>query len=392
MRIALISTHDTGENAGALRPAYMRFGGARIVERQLDLALATGCKTIACLASTVGREVIELQHRSENAGAKFVALRDPLALAGLVTAADDLMVIAPGLLPDEAVVLRHAGKPAVLAFHADAAVPLGYERIDADLAWAGVLFVRGAAVERLAELPPDSDIPSALLRIALQSGVRPVVLDHSLLDEGAWHLNATQAQLEEREARWIRSHSELAPFTAPGLAVSERMGARIAHDVLGKPSARVPWIGAAVAGIVALGLAILEMPAIGLGFAALGTIFASMGEVIERIGQGGKADGQRTMLARVVDGLLDPILVILIALASPEAEGWLRLFVPAVLFGLLHLGRRWARARWRRTYADRVTLAIMLAPAAFFGLVQPVAAVLALAVLISLFFAPPASE
>ena len=79
------------------------------------------------------------------------------------------------------------------------------------------------------------------------------------------------------------------------------------------------------------------------------------------------------------------MLVILIALASPEDTGWLRLFVPAILFGLLHLGDRISVPRWRRSYADRVLLTVMLLPAVILGVTQPVVAVLSLAILVTLF-------
>ena len=109
----------------------------------------------------------QLQHRAEAAGARFIAIREPRKLSGIVTANDELLVLAPGVLPDEDAVMRHLAKPCVLVFPADPAVQRGYERIDLHFAWAGALVVRGTAVEQLAQLPGDVDTPSALLRIAL---------------------------------------------------------------------------------------------------------------------------------------------------------------------------------------------------------------------------------
>ncbi len=387
MRIALLSTIDDLPRPGQLRAAFAQFAGARVVERQLDLALAMECETIACLVDAVGREVIELQHRAERAGARFVALRDPRPLGGIVTAADELLVLATAVLPDEAAVGRHLTKPAVLVFPADPGVALGYERIDAEFAWSGVMLARGAIVEQLLELPPDTDAPSALMRIALQSGTRIHPLEKRLLDEGAWHLRAESEALAEREARWIRGHAQLAPFSAPGLAVSERMGARLAQDLLGTAGARMPWFASAGAGGIALTLAAFGMSAIGLGFGALMAMFAAMGLAIERIGQAGQLKARRSLVARAIAWLTDPILIALLGLSAPEATGWLRWFVPIMLFGLLHLGERFAAPRWRASYADRVLLGFVLAPLAFFGFAQPIAALLSLLVLISLFFA-----
>ncbi len=392
MRVALLSTLDHSPALGRIRPAFRHFAGSRIIERQVDLALAADCGTIACLVDGIGREVIEAQKRAEAAGVRFVAMQETRPLSGLVSAADEIFVVGAGLLPADEVVLKHSVRPSVLVFPAEDAVPLGYERIDAEFAWAGVFLAHGSAVERLAELPPDADVISALLRIALQSGVRIQPIEKRLLDEGRWHLDPTAEQLDEREQQWIRDHAAAASFAAPGLAVSERIGARLAKDVLGGRWARVPAILAGLSGVVAMSLALLGWEITALGFGALMAMLGSAGETVERIALAGQAAAKRSALARTIDWLTDPVLAILIALASPEDTEWLRLFVPVVLFGLLRLGHRTVRFRFRETYRDRVALSLLLLPAAFLGIVQPVTAVLVLLVMLSLFFAPTSGE
>jgi hypothetical protein len=371
-----------------LRAPFRDFAGSRIIERQVDLALAAGCETIACLVEGVGREVIEAQRRAERAGARFVPLQEARPLSGLVSIADELFVIASGLLPDEVTLLRQTARPGILVFPAQDAVPRGYERIDAEFAWSGVMVTQGANVERLSELPPDADIVAALLRIALQTGTRTVPIEKRLLDEGLWHISPNDAELTDRQARWISSHATPAPFTAPGLAISERIGVRLARDILGGKGARVPALVAGLAGVLALSLGILGYPLAALGFGALMAIFGAAGETVERIARAGQVGARRSALTKTIDWLLDPILAILIALASPEDTEWLRLFVPVVLFGLLRLAEFRGGSKWRDSYRDRVALALILLPAAFFGVVQPVSAVLALIVLISLFRLP----
>lgn len=392
MRVALLSILDHSPAFGRLRPAFRQFAGSRIIERQVDLALAVGCETIACLVDGIGREVIEAQRRAETAGARFVAIQNPRPLSGLVSAADELFVVGPGVLPAEDIVIRHSSRPAVLVFPAEDAVPLGYERVDAEFAWAGTLLAHGSCVERLSELPPDADVVSSLLRIALQSGVRIQPLEKRLIDEHRWHLDPSAEELSEREQHWIHAHAAPASFVAPGLAVSERIGARLAKDVLGGRWARVPAIAAAVSGVIALSLALWGwvLPALGMG--AVMALLGVVGETVERISLAGRTVVQRTALAKAIDWLTDPVLAILIAMASPEDTEWLRLFVPAVLFGLLRLGHRWAGPKWRDSYRDRVALSLLLIPAAVFGVVQPIVAALALIVLLTLFFAPTKGE
>ncbi|WP_197470434.1 hypothetical protein, partial [Erythrobacter sp. HI0019] len=107
------------------------------------------------------------------------------------------------------------------------------------------------------------------------------------------------------------------------------------------------------------------------------------------IDEDGQVRPRVPLLVQALAILIDPVIVLLIVLASPEDTAWLRLFVPAVLFGLLHLGERLVQRDWRRSYADRVMLTALLIPAALFGVIQPAAAVLALGALVSLFLTAP---
>lgn len=392
MRVALLSTLDDTAASGQLRAAYRNFAGSRIIDRQIDLALAAGCETIACLVEGIGREVAEAQRRAEQAGVRFVAMQQPRALSGLVTASDELFILGSGVLPADDIVLRHLTRPVILAFPAEDAVPRGYERIDLEFAWSGALLAPGTIVERLAEMPPDSDVVSSLLRLALQSGVKILPIERRLLEEGQWHLDPSIADLVEREERWIKTHASPAAFTAPGLAVAERIGARFARDTLGTKGARLPAIGAAISGIGALGLAIFGMPVPALALGSFMAVLGAAGETVERIARAGQFAARRSALAKALDWLTDPVLVVLIAAASPEDTGWLRLFVPVVLFGLLRLGAGLRRDRWRASYRDRIAISAALVPFAFFGLAQPITAILALLVLLSLFLAPQRGE
>ncbi len=389
MRIALLSVLDGQADPRKVPAPFRMLAGARLVERQLDIALSAGCETIACLANAVGREVIDLQHRAEAAGARFIAVRDPRKLSGLVTANDELLVLAPGILPEEDPVLRHLSKPCILVFPEEPAISRGYERVDAQFAWAGALLTRGNAVENLAQLPGDIDAPSALLRIALQSGVRTHPLEVRLLEEHAWLRDPSPEELATRERSWVSGHADVAPFTAPGLAIAERMGVRLAQDTMGGRLPRILALSTVLAGVMALALAIAGWLLPAFGAVAVAALLFAMEEVVRRVSNAGQVRPRVPSLIQAITILFDPLLVILIALSSPEDTGWLRLFVPAVLFGLLHLGERLSMARWRRSYADRVVLTALLIPAAFLGVIQPLVAVLSVAVLITLFLTSP---
>ncbi len=388
MRIALLSTLDRNPNPGGPRSAFANFAGAMIVERQLDLAMKLGCERVACLVEAVGSEVIQLQHRAETAGVKFRAIRQPSRLGGMVTADDELLVFAPGLLPNDDAVEAALERKAVLAFPAELAVPLGYERIDLELAWSGVMLLPGSVVERLGDLPEDVDVPSSLMRLGLQSGTRIAALDRDLLAQGNWHLDADRETLELREKQWIDAQRRQIAFRAPGLAVAERAGARLARDVLGNAGQSIPAILAGSAAIGALGAGALGYVFIGLVLATLTALFAHMGGVVERIARLGRPRVRENPLLRLLHHAIDPIFIALLFIGAPAEFGILGGFVPLVLFGMLRLGERHSSKIWRATYADRIILGMLLAPAAFLGFSTEMAAAIALLVLATRFFGP----
>ncbi|WP_100261240.1 hypothetical protein [Qipengyuania seohaensis] len=371
-----------------MRPAFVPFAGARVIDRQLDLALSLGCEAVACMADGIGREVIELQHRAERAGAKFMALREPAKLSGLVTATDEILVIASGVLPDAATTERLLTKPAVIAFPADIAVPAGFERIDPEFAWSGVLLTRGNLVERLVEMEPDIDVPSVLMRLALQSGTRLVPAERKLVDENDWTIDATREGLAARELRWIEAQREPVSFHAPGIAIAERAGTRLARDIVGGRGENGPVVASGVFTLFSIAAGAFSMPAVGLALVTMAALFARMGRVVERVANKGQVAAKRSPLLKLLESSLDVIFILLIYLASSEESELTRVFVPLVLLGLLRLGERHGSEVWRRTYADRILLGFLLAPAAFLGFGAQAAAAIALLVLVTRFFGP----
>lgn len=386
MRIALLSTLDRNPAPGNPRSAFANFAGAMIVERQLDLALKLGCERIACLVDAVETEVIQLQHRAESSGMKFRAIRQPSRLSGMVTADDELLVIAPGLLPDDEAAQEQLERKAVLAFPAEIAVPLGYERIDLELAWSGIMLLPGSTIERLGELPGDVDVPSALMRLGLQAGVRIAPLDRELLAQGLWHLDPDRAALDLREKQWIDAQRRNIAFRAPGLAVAERAGARLARDLVGNAGQSIPAFLAGSSAIGAMGAGAFGYVFVGLVLATLAALFTHMGGVVERVAKLGRPKAKSNPLLRVLNHAIDPIFIALLFFGAPAEYGILGLFVPVVLFGLLLLGERHSSRQWRTTYADRVILGLMLLPAALFGFSTEMAAAIAMLVLATRFF------
>jgi hypothetical protein len=208
LRLAILSAlADSFGNAGASaggRPALRRFAGKTVLAHQLDCAALLGCERVICLAGALGPDIGAARAYAERAGLRFDIVESIVRLAASVTADDDVVLFADGVLPDRtALVEALGGRSAVLAFPAEPALALGFERLDAERAWTGALRMRGAEVARLADLPPDCDLASSLLRIALQSGVRIIELDAAPLADGAWQRRVQRHAGMEAERHWI---------------------------------------------------------------------------------------------------------------------------------------------------------------------------------------------
>src|SRR3569623_856203 len=145
---------------------------------------------------------------------------DPALLAELRQAFVESLEHHDGLLlaPDEAQKAL-AGGAGVLVLPVEAGLAAGFERIDLNHAWAGVLAMHGRLVERIAELPPDCDPVSGLLRIALQGRVPKRVLPEAVLTEERWALVRTRHQLAALDPGWIQRHAAASAWRAPGKAL-----------------------------------------------------------------------------------------------------------------------------------------------------------------------------
>ncbi len=399
MRVALIfatetAGHDAGHASGLPR-AFLRVGGATLARHQLGLALALGCERVICIAPALDAHLVALQHMAEAARARFHVLTGARGLVSLVSAADEVIALADGLLawPDLALPLLEAG-PGVLVQPIETGLGAGFERIDINHASAGAMRVPGYLVERLAEMPADCDVFSCLLRAALQARLTQRMLPGEVYESGRWSLVRSEAEAHVVEMAWIRLHSLRSGVASPTGMIARHAVRRFGPALLHAGS------NGAVLAVVALVLAMLGLvsswfglPAIGFVACAISWVLISTATMLGRI--------ERDSLHlpplainwnRVFGWLMDGVLAILMATTISAVPGHIiaeRLFAPVMLLGLARLvpqvvpsdvsaTRTGGWAGWLR---DRAVLAGMLAVAAFFGVAGPAAAVLALAYL-----------
>lgn len=383
MRLAILSAlADPFGNAAASageRPAFRRFAGKSVLAHQIDCAAHLACDRVICLSGGLGPDMGAARAYAERAGVRFELVESTLRLASLVTAEDEVLVVADGVLPDRAaLVAALAERSGVIAFPAEPALALGFERLDAGRAWSGALRMHGACVARLADLPPDCDLASSLLRIALQSGVRVVELSSAPLIGGSWRRRVDRNATADAERRWITQQVRPAPFIAPGLALADRMALRWAHDAGGGRWAHAPHAAALLAGLLALGAGLASWPRAGLALLLSASFALAVATVFDTVGALGAPPRKPALAPRVAHGLCDGLLIGLLAVIMGAEPGWLNVALPIAMVAILHLGAAISRLQLRPLYRDRIALLAVLLAAAWQGWTAPVVAAVSL--------------
>ncbi len=374
MRIGLISLLDNDAGRELPRTALIRHCGLPVAAHQSDMALAGGCeKLIYVIDDQTQADAEALKRRTADAGVTVVFLKRARDLRAHVTASDELLVLAAGLLPGPRLFRQITTKPGVATFPADWAVPAGFERIDREVAWAGVLVTRGAVVEGLSELDDDIDLVAALLRLTLQSGTQCRKLDETEFEEGDWLFANDADALAAREARWYRGNADAIDFRAPGIAIAETAGARLARDIIGTRYQTLPSVLAISMLMAALMVSAFGWLVAGFILAGAAFLFARAGRAVHRLTHpvGGK---RIDAPVPVLEYLCDVTLGVLLIQAGSETVGWLRAFVPVMLFAALYLFRVGRTRGWRLLVEDRFVLSAVLAGTQLFEMAFAAAA------------------
>ena len=372
MRIALISI--AGEGA-----ADVRLAGHSLAWHQLQAAIALACEKIVCLADAPTPQLASIQHEAERRGASFHAITHHRALSGLVRAADTLLVVAPGVLPDREWLAQAFGARAgVAVLPAEGAIELGFERIDRERAWAGVLATRGDAVEALAALPPDADAIGGLLRVALQRGAGAMAVPDKWLDDGRWAMITSAAAAERYQAGWYLRHVPPPSFDRPGAAIAYRAARALVQRV---PNARALSTGLLAGGgglmLASAVIGYLGRTDVGLAGLAFASAALATGAALGRLTRAGSEEAPKRWTDEARRALLDFSLVA-VAASPSEFEGWTTAFAALTLVCVLRLAEEEQAPRVMRPLSDRTLVFIGLAVAAAGGILPPTLALLAL--------------
>lgn len=355
--------------------AFLRVGGLTVARQQVALALRMECERVICIAPGMSPELNEVPQQVEAGGAHFQTVRQARSLVGLISAVDEVLVLADGLFASlsAATALLEEGQ-AVLVQPIEQGLAAGFERIDLNHAFGGAMRLPGRLVERLVDLPPDCDATSALLRIALQAGIRQKPIPQPDQARLFWTLVRSEAEAHALEPLWIRQRTrgEGALSLSGGLALLavRSFGPALLHAGSG---ARFLVSAAAVLILMALGAGWFGFAALGLGFVALGWVTHEAAAMISRIESELDAPRKGFDAKAVYGGILDVTIVLLTAWGSAAlpVQGFAEQYFPAfMLLVLLRLVPRLLSQRWSGWFYDRGFLALLLCAAVMAGLAR----------------------
>ncbi len=370
MRIALLVMIEPGGAESPLPRAMLRVCGETIARRQLALAQSLECRRVICLSRSLSAGVIDLQHAAEASGMAFSAVTAPSGLLSQVTANDELVVFSDGVLASGEAVADIVGAGHVVAVQPiERGIAAGFERIDINHASAGIMRIPGRLVERLAELPADCDVPSALTRIALQAGVAMKDVPASSRGQAGWLLIRSESDAHLAEDALIDAQVRSWDVMTPGLLLSRSgvtaFGPSLLHGGHGSTSLT---LGCFVLLAAALGAGWFGMTAAGFAFVGLAWIVLKAMTMVQRLEQSGLVRGTLPHLQDALLGwIIDITIIVLVVWRSPMLP-WDapvdRVFEPLMLIGVLRLLEKSLVRPLSAWCGDRSLLALLLGLAA----------------------------
>ena len=369
MRVALLSLMDAAQGEPQGLRGLLPIGGRSILRHQLGLALALGCSRVVVLAETLTNDLVALQHAAEAGGARFHVIASTRALAPLVAAEDELLVLGEGLLamPEDALRLLGDG-PVVLTLPVETGLPLGFERIDINSAGAGAMLLPGKLIAALGDLPGDWNPGSALLRISSQARIVQRELPALLLDQGRWRLIRDEAEAHRAEPGWVRLHTAGAEVRSPGswiaAGIVRMLGPALLH------AGTRPYVialGAAITALLGTGAGWFGWSGPGFAMLALAWLVHQVASLLARVERDSLISWSGgAPLDHLADWVLDGMFITLCAWRSeiPAVTGvpWgIAWFPPVVLFMLLRLFQRLQpEEAWIWWLGDRFLIGAML--------------------------------
>ena len=166
---ALIGAYQE-DDSGGLR-ALLPLAGRTLLEYQARLASSVGAAPIVVVVERVPQALQDAFERLRLDGIGVFPVSDVQEAVSRFEAGSMILLIGDGIVPPAELVARLAeeSEPVVTTVRDDEEHE-AYERIDAEVRWAGIALVESSLLGSTAAMLGDWDLQSTLLRRTLQSG------------------------------------------------------------------------------------------------------------------------------------------------------------------------------------------------------------------------------
>ncbi|GAA0481234.1 hypothetical protein GCM10009096_24210 [Parasphingorhabdus litoris] len=173
-----------------------------ILSKQVESAMRMGAEKIILLSPTMHGGLLQYADGLRNSNVKIDIVRNASDLQEYPTQGSDLVFLADGVFPDEAIERKlSAASEELIYVVSNADEYQNFERIDLTHRWLGIAVLRSERLSEIAEIPDDWDVGSALLRTAVQAECkRELVSDADMQMDAVPRLQ----QAEESAAYAIR--------------------------------------------------------------------------------------------------------------------------------------------------------------------------------------------
>jgi hypothetical protein len=358
----------TGEPGGSLC-AFLKIGAGTLAHKHFTLALASECSKIICISRGLTPELVSLQHEVERAGVRFHCVPGARALAALITAIDEVVVISDGLLAPhrEAHDLLSQGQ-GVAVQPVEIGLAAGFERIDAKYAAAGLMRVPGRLFEQLSMLPDDCDVPSALTRIALQAGIAQRQLPVAAGAAARVRILRNQAEADTVEAEWFDLQLRGGTLVSQGPAmwvahqVVRLTGPSMLHGRNGSNTFALGCLAICLLALVAGWFGLVTVALVGGGIASIAALGCGILRQVEQESLSLVSD--RWHFPAGLRWLIDASLFAVLTWNLPGYAGeaaWHRAFAPLMLLVVIRLVSPMFQSSWAAWLGDRLIFCLILA-------------------------------
>lgn len=170
---ALISAYQEAEDGDDRLRALLPMAGRTLLEHQVRRAVRAGASHVVVLVERIPAALNAAMDRLRRDKLPVEIARDPADAASRLHPAEDVLLVADGLVASHACFERMAASeaPSLLVVE-DISENAEFERIDAQWRWAGLALTDPDTMRETAEMVGEWDIQSTLLRRIVQRGAR----------------------------------------------------------------------------------------------------------------------------------------------------------------------------------------------------------------------------